>query len=65
MRADSENLVAAARQENLLAAGVADEHGAIGKLVEGNALREVGADRLFALLFHCPAFLGSCRLSTI
>ena len=40
---DCEHLAAAAHQQNLLVAGMTDEHSAIGKLIESDALGKVWA----------------------
>src|ERR1051325_3289773 len=48
MRAGStggENLAAIARQQNLLAADVTEQHGALGEVIGSNAQRQVGAFR--------------------
>jgi hypothetical protein len=43
--ANCEKLIAAAREQHGLLADVPHEHAAVGKFVDGDSLREVGAGR--------------------
>ena len=52
VRADREDFVAAADQQDLLVADMANEHSAIRKFGEGNALLQIGADRVRLVLGH-------------
>ena len=51
--ADGEHLVAAARQQHLLVADMAEQHGAVGEVGEGNTLAQIGPAGLGVLLSHC------------
>jgi hypothetical protein len=50
--ADCEHLAAPAHQQNLLVAGMADEHSAIGKFIQSDALGKVGTGELLFFLHH-------------
>ena len=49
---DCEHLSAAAHQQNLLVAGMTDEHSAIGELIESDALGKVWTGELLFFLHH-------------
>ena len=49
---DCEHLAAAAHQQNLLVAGMTDEHSAIGELIESDALGKVWTGELLFFLHH-------------
>ena len=49
---DCEHLPAAAHQQNLLVAGMTDEHPAIGELIESDALGKVWTGELLFFLHH-------------
>ena len=49
---DREHLAAAAHQQNLLVAGMTDEHPAIGELIESDALGKVWTGELLFFLHH-------------
>ena len=49
---DCEHLAAAAHQQNLLVAGMTDEHPAIGELIESDALGKVWTGELLFFLHH-------------
>ena len=61
---DREHLAAAAHQQNLLVAGMTDEHPAIGELIESDALGKVWTGELFSscIIVACLRDLESHRL---
>ncbi|GHE68446.1 hypothetical protein GCM10019059_30250 [Camelimonas fluminis] len=61
LRADGEDLFAAAHQQNGLAFELADEHAAIGKFCFSDPSGQIGEIRIFLMLSHfilhiMPAF---------